>query len=231
MELHGAQSGYSSFELHGLFTLNLASDSVIFFADLNIIFLRHAKVSGDHSFLQHSLTIGHYISTNTMSTKSLDSNQTTASTTVEKPNVQPVTNINEPPTIQEKYGIEITNTDDPEPEYLQGFRLAIVMFTLCLSTLLAALDIVSSPPLPPFLSCTFSNTWNPGHSRHRHPRHNRPFPPPRRRRLVRRRHLSHRRYYSPHLGEAVQVLPWKNGVSRFCCDLFGWEYYCCRCTK
>jgi hypothetical protein len=49
-------------------------------------------------------------------------------------------------TVQEKHD----GGADPEPEYAEGFRLAAVMGTIFLSTLLAALDIVSTidPRLP-----------------------------------------------------------------------------------
>lgn len=40
-------------------------------------------------------------------------------------------------------GVEATDT---EPEYLTGFKLSLVMCTIYLSTLLAALDIVSISP-------------------------------------------------------------------------------------
>jgi len=46
-----------------------------------------------------------------------------------------------PETVQEK---QDGSDAAPEPEYAEGFRLAAVMGTIFLSTLLAALDIVST---------------------------------------------------------------------------------------
>lgn len=49
-------------------------------------------------------------------------------------------------TPQEKQGADTAAND--EPKYATGFRLSMIMSTIFLATLLAALDIVSLPPPP-----------------------------------------------------------------------------------
>ena len=100
-----------------------------------------------------------------------------------------------------------SDQQDVKPEYIAGSRLAIIMATIMLSTLLGALDIVGREHAQ---ICTGADiltiTSSTGHSRHRHPGYNGSVPRTQRRRLVWIGHLPPRRHVRAHVGQVVQIL-------------------------